>query len=310
MVDKQFGVDAEEFVEQTLLGQRAACHVAHGPHAAGFELAGDTASHAPKIGERAVVPQLPAVRHLVKLSNAHAVLVGRDVLGDDIHSHLAEVEVGADAGGGGDARLAQHVANHAARQLMGGYLVSTQVVGDIHEDFVDRIDVDVLGGDVLHVDAENAGAIVDVIGHAGWCHMVGDGQFGVGFQFVVVGRLAGELPVGGFFPSFVVHLSHTLHHLEQTGASPDAVLFQRGCHRQTDGLLRAALVGHYQVGGQGVETPLDALHRGVERLEVDGDICALLFHDATKRERQRYRNIVIFCLYLHSEKKRELWTKN
>ena len=229
-----------------------------------------------------MIPQLASIGHLVQFGDAHTVLVGRYVLGNDVHSHLAEVEVGADARRGSDTRLAQYMSNHTSCQLVCCHLVCSQIVGHIHKDFIDRIDMNVLGRHILHVDAVNTGTIVDVIGHTGRCHMIGDSQRRIGFQLIVVGRLAGELSVGSSAAAFVVHLPHPLHHLEQTRTSRQPVLLQRRGHRQADGLLRAAGISHYQIGSQRVKTTLDTLHRGVERLEVDSDVCAVGWH-GTKR---------------------------
>ena len=108
--------------------------------------------------------------------------------------------------------------------------------------------------------------------------MVGDGQLGVGFQLVVVGRLAVELPVRGQLATLIVHLPHPLYHLEQPCPTSDAILLQRGGYGQADGLLGAAFVSHYQVGSQWVKPTLHTLHRGVERLEVDGYVCPFVRH--------------------------------
>ena len=61
-----------------------------------------------------MVPKLSAVRHLVEFGNTYAILVGRDVLGHDVHGHLAEIHVGADARGGGDSGVLLHGGNHLA----------------------------------------------------------------------------------------------------------------------------------------------------------------------------------------------------
>ena len=106
MVYQQLGVHAEEFEQLHLVGERAACHVAHGHHAVGLQLAADAASHTPEICQRPVVPQQAAVAHLVHFGYAHPIFVGRYVLGHDVHSHLAQIEVGAYARRGGDACLA------------------------------------------------------------------------------------------------------------------------------------------------------------------------------------------------------------
>ncbi len=104
-------------------------------------------------------PQQAAVAHLVQLRDAHPVPVGLDMLGDDIHRDLAQIEVTPDARGGGDAGRAQHVADDLLRQLARGQAVGREIGRDIHEHLVDRIDVDILGRDVLQIDLVNARAV-------------------------------------------------------------------------------------------------------------------------------------------------------
>ena len=87
------------------------------------------------------------------------------MLSHDIHCHLAEVEICADASRGRDARRLQHLPDHRHGQLMRRHLVGVEVVGDIGKDFVDGINVDVLGGDVLQVDAVNLTADPDILRH-------------------------------------------------------------------------------------------------------------------------------------------------
>ena len=170
-----------------------------------------------------MVPKLLAITHLVQFGDAHTVFVGGYVLGNDVHGHLAEVEVGSDAGGGGDARLAQHMRNHAPSQFVGAYLVCSQIVGDIHEHLVDGVDMDVLGGYVLEVDAIDACAVVDVVGHARRSHQVAQGLLRMCSQLDAVGGLALQLPSRGVAASLGIDLPHALHHLEQACTAADTV---------------------------------------------------------------------------------------
>ncbi|EJW94120.1 hypothetical protein EVA_17768 [gut metagenome] len=65
------------------------------------------------------------------------------------------------------------------------------------------------------------------------------------------------------------------YRLEQTGTSTDAVCLQRRSDRQTDGLLRARSIGHDEISGERIQSSLYTLHRGEERLQVDGYIGTL-----------------------------------
>ena len=275
MVDDEFGIDTKQLIEQFLIVQRQPRELSHRIDADGAEPCDDAAAEAPEVGHRLVVPQLPSVAHLVEFGNAYAILVGWNMLGDDIHRHLAEVEVGADARRGGDASRLQHLPDHGHCQLVGGHLIRLQVIGDVGEDFVDGIDVDVLGSDVLQVDAVNLTAHLDVFRHP-WC-----GSDVVSFPVGMGGQLSGKIRLprewfeaDGLAP-LVVHLPHFLYHFEQPRASTQTVSLQRGRDGQTNGLLRAAHVRHDKVSRQRVESSGDTFHRTVEALQVDGDVCSL-----------------------------------
>ena len=66
-----------------------------------------------------MVPEGLAVGALVELGDAHALGVACEVLGDNVHRDFGEVQVGADAGGGGDARCVVDVLNQMLGQLPG-----------------------------------------------------------------------------------------------------------------------------------------------------------------------------------------------
>ena len=69
-----------------------------------------------------------------------------------------------------------------------------------------------------------------------------------------------------------VDLPDLLLDFEQARPSGDAAGFQRGGDGEADRLVRPGLVGDHQIGRQRVEFPVGALHGGVKRLQVDGDV--------------------------------------
>ena len=275
MVDDEFGIDTKQLIEQFLIVQRQPRELSHRIDADGAEPCDDAAAEAPEVGHRLMVPQLPPVAHLVKLGNAYPVLVGRDMLCDDIHRHLAEVEVGADARRGGDARRLQHVPDHGHRQLVCRHLVGLQVIGDIGEDLVNRIDVDVFRRNVFEVDAIDLTAHLDILRHPWWRGDIISLPVGMGGQLSGKIRLPREWFEADGLAPLVVHLPHFLYHFEQPRASTQTVSLQRGRDGQTNGLLRAAHVRHDKVSRQRVESSGDTFHRTVEALQVDGDVCSL-----------------------------------
>ena len=165
MVDQQLRILAEELVKFVLVMDRASCHIAHREHTVFFELLCDSSSHSPEVGERLMRPQGLAIAHLIQLGNADTVLICRNVLCYDVHSHFAEEKVCADTGCCGDTGCLKDIQNDFHCKITGRELVSVQVVRDIHEHLVDGIHNDVFRRDVLHVDFVNPRAVLHVISH-------------------------------------------------------------------------------------------------------------------------------------------------
>ena len=74
-----------------------------------------------------------------------------------------------------------------------------------------------------------------------------------------------------------------LYHLKEPCSAGDAVLLQRWCNGEADGLLRAAQIRHNKVGGHWVEIALHTFHGSVERLEIYRDIGTLRIHLTTSQ---------------------------
>ena len=181
MVNQQLCVDPKQLIEQILVLQGAAGNIAHGIDAMGLQLSGVPAANPPEIGEGPVLPQQAAVGALVQLGDADAVDVRVDVLRNDIHSDLAEIEVAPDPSRGGDACSLQHIRNDLTCQFSGIELVGIQVIGHIHQDLINRIVVDIFLGDVFQIYVVNPGAPFHVMGHPGRGHDIVHSETGVGF---------------------------------------------------------------------------------------------------------------------------------
>ena len=159
------------------------------------------------------------------------------VLGHDVHGHLAQVEVGAYARRGGDARLAQHLVYQLHRQLARRHAVRLEVVGGVDEHLVHRVYVYVLRRYVAQVNAVDARRILHVEPHARRRHYVVKFPPVVGLHVGVVCGAPCEDALRREAQALHVHLPHLLHHLEQACAPRDAVGLQRRCHRQAYRLL-------------------------------------------------------------------------
>ena len=117
--------------------------------------------------------------------------------------------------------------------------------GQVQKYLVDRVDVDVLGRHKLQVHAVNLRGHLQVAGHAG--------HGGDVLHLQALGSL---------------QFRHPLLHLKEPGPPENAQGLHAGGHRQADGAVRPALICHHQVGGEGVQAPVHALHRGIDALEI------------------------------------------
>ncbi len=103
VVDQDLTVDAELLVKPVLAADALLRDFAHREHVVFIQAPGLAGTDLPEIGQGRVVPEQIAVGVFVELGDAHAVTVGPGLLGNDIHRDLGQVEVCADAHGGGDA---------------------------------------------------------------------------------------------------------------------------------------------------------------------------------------------------------------
>ena len=124
--------------------------------------------------------------------------------------------------------------------------------------------MNVLRGDIAQVDAVNLRAGMHIKGHSGERCQVIQGQGGIPPEGFRVRGFPGEGFARGQEAAVGVDLRHLLHHLKEPGPPGNAVGFQGGGHCQAYGFLRPAGIGYHEMGGQGVQPPLHALHGGIK----------------------------------------------
>ena len=270
MVDEELSVDAEHLVEQLFvvifarLADGAFCNVAHRVDTDGLELFGVAAPDAPKVRQRTVRPELPAVAHFVKLRDADAIFIRRDVLRHDVHGDLAEVEIRSDARRGRDARGVQHIEDHGLCQLMGGHVIRLEVAGHIHHHFIDGVDVDVLGRDVFEIDVVDLRADLNVFRHLRRRDKITHRARRVSCQLISVAALFKKI-AACFAPTFGVDFLDALDHFKEPCSAGNTVCLQRRRYRETNGFLRAAKICYDQIGRHRVKAALHALDRRIIR---------------------------------------------
>ena len=104
------------------------------------------------------LPTCSAVGLFVELGYPDAVAVRCHLFRHNVHGHLGQIEVGADAGGGGDACFGQYGAYHSEGELVGRHAVSGEIWSEVNEYLVDGVDVDILRSHIAQIYAVDAGA--------------------------------------------------------------------------------------------------------------------------------------------------------
>ena len=257
MINENLCIHTKHPVELALAGrlEGAVGKFSQGEDAVFFQPSGSSVANAPEVGEGAVVPQLPSEFHLVQHRHPHSPLVGLRPLCQNVHGNLAQEEIGPNAHGGGDAGGLLNLLNDPAAQALGVGSVEGQVGGEVDEHLVYGIYVDVVGREVPEVDLVDVGGIGEVEGHAGW---------------------GGDVVQPFSCPC--LYFPHCLQHLEHAAPPAEAVFFHGWSYCQADGVSAPLGICHHQAGGEGIQSPLDTLHTGIEAFEIDGCIDSFPVH--------------------------------
>ena len=78
-------------------------------------------------------------------------------------------------------------------------------------------------------------------------------------------RGAGKRSSSKLFLPCGIDLLHLLLHLKEAGTAGNPKGFQRRRHRQTDRLVRSALIRHHQMGIQRIQISFPAFHGSKKR---------------------------------------------
>ena len=160
VVEQDFCVDPEHLIKLAFVVERGHCHIPEREHCTLLQFPGGARADHPEICQGPVIPEEDLILVFIKLGDPDAVFIRRGFFRHDIHANLRKIQVGADSDGRGDAGLFQDVSDHGDRHLVGrgdtGGLrirfIEMQVSGHIDKALIDRIDMDVFGGDVLPVN--------------------------------------------------------------------------------------------------------------------------------------------------------------
>ena len=153
---------------------------------------------------------------------------------------------------------------------MGRELIGVQVLRCINQDLIDRVDMDVLRGNVPEIDLVDTGAVLHVEGHA---RRSGDIRSPKGRVFFKCHA------VTGFTREFfhlckpaAVHFLHPLHNFKQSCTPGNAIRFQGRRDCKADCLLCSGNICNNEIRRQRIQSQFNGFHRGIERLQINRDI--------------------------------------
>ncbi len=178
-----------------------------------------------------MAPQTALVSRFVQSRDAHPVLIRLFVLRQDIHGHLRQIQVGADARRGCDPGSLKDIRDDLGRKLPRIQPVDAQVAARIYQYLINRVDVDVFRSEVAQVHLVDAGRIVKVEGHARLGCQECQLCLRVAAHHTILEGREGELSIPALplqlAQTVLVHLIHALDHFEEPRSATDAVRFER-----------------------------------------------------------------------------------
>ena len=261
MVQQQPGIHPKGAVKPLLVPFGPQGNIPHGEHSGRFQLACRPRPHPPKIRQRTVFPQQAPIGHFIQLGYPYPVFIGVNVLGHNIHGHLAQIQVRAYPRRSCNAGGFQHIQNQPHGKFAGRQPVSFQVRGRINKYLIDGINMNVLRRHILQVGVVYFGAYFQVMGHLRRRHNIVQLQGRICCQFRRLVRFSRKDTARCPVPPPGIHLPHLLHHLKKSGTSRQPIGLQRRRNRQTNGFFGTPGIGHHQVGRHGVQAPFHTLHR-------------------------------------------------
>ena len=182
-----------------------------------------------------------------------------------------------------DAGLLQHIADHPHGERMRRAMIGLQVRRHVDEHLVDRIDMDILGGNIAQVDLIDARADLHIPPHL----RHGDNIFHCVFRMLrkLIGKAGAacqRMPRGAVLPAQVLLLDH-LHNLKQPRPPRYADRLQSGRNRKADRLLCAALIRDDQIRIQRIQPARNTFNRSIIALQINTDILRHPAHSSHER---------------------------
>ena len=121
----------------------------------------------------------------------------------------------------------------------------------------------------------DAHTVVHIARHSRGSNMIGNGKGRICRKFLCVCRFPRKCMLRSAAAAPGICPFYGADDLEETRASANAVCFKGRRDSETDGLARAALIRNDKMRGQWIQSAFHAFNRGIECLEINGNVCTL-----------------------------------
>ena len=145
---------------------------------------------------------------------------------------------------------------------MGSHAISLKIGSDIHENLVDRIDMDILRSDISQIDVIDFGTVINIMSHSRGRHQIIDGKLRMFLKYSLRKTLPLPSPAS-------VDILDFLNHFKQSGASARTIRLQGRRNGKAYRLFRTRRIGNDKTCVKRIQSPLDTLHRSIKTLQVD-----------------------------------------
>ena len=278
MIDQKLRIDAEHPVQQIFVivisrsSDRASGHIAHGKHSGGFQLLAVSGADSPEIRQRPVIPQKFPIADLIQFGDPDSVIIRFHMLRYNIHGNLAQVQIGSDSCCGNQSFFLENLCCNSGRQFSRCHTIGFQILCHIQEHLINRIDMNIFRCDIFQINIIDLGTIFQISRHPGRGGHKTNFQFRMPLQFIRKGAFSQKSAARGPHFPHGIYFSYFGDHFEQSCPTRDSIGFQRGRYRQADGLLRSGSIRHHQIRIQRIQPSVNALHGGIKRLQIHGNI--------------------------------------
>ena len=175
MVDQDFPVNAEGSVKPFLVRLRPCGNISHREYPAILQTGRLAGPDLPEVRQRFVIPEQILVAGLIQFRYASSVFIRRSLLRHNVHRHFCQIQIGADADRGSNARLRQDSFDHRHghepcrldAELCRSFGIGMEIRITVNKALINAVDMDVILTGIPEKDGINLCGHALVLRHPG-----------------------------------------------------------------------------------------------------------------------------------------------